>query len=134
MFMPGVWILWSKKMNFVITFQKENGKTFTRLIVFIVKSLQKEQNSTNLLLWPLICWNKPAITPKWFNSLNTNSRSEPQKYLLIHQLIFTKFCLLYHFCLIYFIIQKFRSLRVWKKSKIKSNVLLISINAPISPV
>ena len=38
-----------------------------------MKSLQKEQNSTNLLLWPPICRNKPAITPKWFNSLDTNS-------------------------------------------------------------
>ena len=26
----------------------ENGNTFTLLIIFIVKSLQKEQNSTNL--------------------------------------------------------------------------------------
>ena len=33
-----------------IIFQKENGNTFTLLIIFIVKSLQKEQNSTNLLL------------------------------------------------------------------------------------
>ena len=74
MFMPGVWILWSKKKYiFVIIFQKENGNTFTLLIIFIVKSLQKEQNSTNLLLWPPICRNKPAITPKWFNSLDTNS-------------------------------------------------------------
>ena len=38
------------KKNFVIIFQKENGNTFTLLIIFIVKSLQKEQNSTNLLL------------------------------------------------------------------------------------
>ena len=38
------------KNNFVIIFQKENGNTFTLLIIFIVKSLQKEQNSTNLLL------------------------------------------------------------------------------------
>ena len=37
-----------------------------------MKSLQKEQDSTNLLLWPPICWNKPPITPKWFNSLDTN--------------------------------------------------------------
>jgi hypothetical protein len=59
---------------FVIIFQKENGDTFTPLIIFIVKSLQKEQNSTNLPLWPPICQNKPAITPKWFNSLDTNSR------------------------------------------------------------
>ena len=35
---------------FVIIFQKENGNTFTLLIIFIVKSLQKEQNSMNLLL------------------------------------------------------------------------------------
>jgi hypothetical protein len=48
----------------VIIFQKEDGNTFTLLIIFIVKSLQKEQNSTNLLLWPPICRNKPAITPK----------------------------------------------------------------------
>ena len=73
MFMPGVWILWSKKNFFFIIFQKENGNTFTLFIIFIVKSLQKEQNSTNLLLWPPICRNKPAITPKWFNSLDTNS-------------------------------------------------------------
>ena len=32
---------------------------------FIVKSLQKKQNSTNLLLWPQICHNKCAITAKW---------------------------------------------------------------------
>ena len=72
MFMPGVWILWSKK-KIVIIFQKENGNTFTLLIIFIVKSLQNEQNSTNLLMWPPICWNKSAITPKRFNSLDTNS-------------------------------------------------------------
>ena len=39
-----------KEIFFVIIFQKENGNTFTLLIIFIVKSLQKEQNSTNLLL------------------------------------------------------------------------------------
>jgi hypothetical protein len=33
-----------------IIFQKEKGNNFTLLIIFIVKSLQKEQNSTNLLL------------------------------------------------------------------------------------
>ena len=31
-------------------FQEEDGNTFTLLIILIVKSLQKEQNSTNLLL------------------------------------------------------------------------------------
>ena len=39
-----------RKKKFVIIFQKENGNTFTLFITFIVKSLQKEQNSTNLLL------------------------------------------------------------------------------------
>jgi hypothetical protein len=53
-------------------FQKEQGNTFTLFIIIIVKSLQKEQNSTNLRLWPPICRNKCAITPKWINSLETN--------------------------------------------------------------
>ena len=39
-----------KQKKIVIIFQKENGSTFTLFIIFIVKSLQKEQNSTNLLL------------------------------------------------------------------------------------
>ena len=69
------------KKNFVIIFQKENGNTFTLLIIFIVKSLQKEQNSTILLLWPPICRNKPAITPKWVNSLDTNSTWTAQIYI-----------------------------------------------------
>ena len=69
----GVWFLWSKKICFfVIIFQKEKGNTFTLLIIFIVKSLQKEQNITNLLLWSPICWNKCAITPMWINSKETN--------------------------------------------------------------
>ena len=39
-----------KKEKIVITFQKENVNTFTLFIIFKVKSLQKEKNSTNLLL------------------------------------------------------------------------------------
>ena len=39
-----------KQKKNIIIFQKENGNTFTLFIIFIVKSLQKEQNSTNLLL------------------------------------------------------------------------------------
>ena len=35
---------------YVIILHKENGNTFTLFIIFIVKSLQKEQNSTNPLL------------------------------------------------------------------------------------
>ena len=38
------------KKTIVIIFQKENGNTFTLFIIFLVKSLQKEQNSTNLVL------------------------------------------------------------------------------------
>ena len=38
-----------KKKN-VFIFQKENGNTFTLLIIFTVKNLQKEQKSINLLL------------------------------------------------------------------------------------
>ena len=36
---------------FVIVIQKEKGSNFTVLIIFIVKSLQKVQNSTNLLVY-----------------------------------------------------------------------------------
>ena len=39
-----------KKKLMLLFFQKENGNTFILFIIFIVKSLQKEQNSTNLLL------------------------------------------------------------------------------------
>ena len=45
MFMPG-FEFYEVKKNLII-FQKENGNTFTLVINFIVKSLQKEQNSTN---------------------------------------------------------------------------------------
>ena len=69
--MPGVWFLWRKKL-WLFFFQKENGNTFTFLIILIVKKLQKEQNGTNQLLWPPICRNKRAITLKWINSYKTN--------------------------------------------------------------
>jgi hypothetical protein len=48
MFMPG-FDFYEVKKNIVI-FYKEEGNTFTLLIIFIVKSLQKEQNSSNQLL------------------------------------------------------------------------------------
>jgi len=50
MFMLGFEFYEVKKKYYVIISQNENGNTFTLLIVFIVKSLQKEQNSTSLLL------------------------------------------------------------------------------------
>ena len=43
---------------YIIIFQKEKGNTFTLSIIFIVKSLQKKQNSTNLL--HTITSNMPA--------------------------------------------------------------------------
>ena len=42
-------LIFMKKKN-VIIFQKEKENTFTLVIIFIVKSLQKEQNSTNLVV------------------------------------------------------------------------------------
>ena len=48
MSMPG-FEFYEVKIKFVLIFQKENGNTLTLFIIFIVKSLQKEQNSTNLL-------------------------------------------------------------------------------------
>ena len=56
-----------KKILLFFCCKKEKGNTFTLLFIFIVKSLQKEQNSTNLLQRPPICWYKLAITPKWIN-------------------------------------------------------------------
>jgi hypothetical protein len=47
MFMPGDF--YEVKKNIII-FHKEKGNALTLLIVFIMRSLQKEQNSTNLLL------------------------------------------------------------------------------------
>ena len=38
------------KKKIVIIFQKENGNNFTLFIILIVKSIQIDQNSTNLLL------------------------------------------------------------------------------------
>ena len=40
----GSLIFVKQKIN-IIVFQKEKGNTFTFLIIFIVKSLQKEQNT-----------------------------------------------------------------------------------------
>ena len=75
MFMPGVWILWSKKKCYY--FSKGKGKYFYTFNHFY---FQKEQNSTNLLLWPQIWQNKPAITPKSFNSLDTNSTQGAKRW------------------------------------------------------
>ena len=47
---------------------KRKLKYFYTFNHFKVKSLHKEQNSTNLLLWPPFCQNNHAITPMWINS------------------------------------------------------------------
>ena len=49
MFMRGL-DSYEVKKKYIIIFQKENGNTVTLLIIFIVKSPQKDQNSTNLLV------------------------------------------------------------------------------------
>ena len=60
---------------FIINFQNEKANTVTLLIILIIRRLQIELHSTNLLLWPPICRNKRAITPKCYNSLETNFTS-----------------------------------------------------------
>ena len=53
------------------------------MLLFLKKKMKyfyTFKNSTNLLLWPQICRNKPAITPKWFNSLDTNSIPAPIRF------------------------------------------------------
>ena len=42
-----------KHFFFIINFQKEKANTFTLLIILIVKSLQIELHSTNLLLYDI---------------------------------------------------------------------------------
>ena len=58
----------SMKWKKIIIFQKENWNTFTLFTIFIVKIAQ-----IYYYVWPPICRNKSAITPKWFNTLDTNS-------------------------------------------------------------
>ena len=57
-------------------FQKEKGNTLTLLIIFIVKSLQKEQNSTNLLC---------TMTPQsaGINVESPQSESTPRRLTLM---------------------------------------------------
>ena len=66
-----------KKKNNVL--KKEKGHNFTLLNIFIVKSLQKEQNSTNLLLWP-------PIMKEWINVQSSQSQSTPKAKLLLQKL------------------------------------------------
>ena len=74
MFMPGVWFLWSKKKN---PFPKRKWKYYYTFYHNFSEKSSKRTNSTNHPIWTPICRNKPSITPKWFNSLDTNSRNSP---------------------------------------------------------
>ena len=63
----GKLIFMKQFLFFIINFQKEKANALTLSIILIVKSLQIELHSTNLLLWPQICQNKRAITQKFNN-------------------------------------------------------------------
>ena len=41
----------------------------------------KRAKVTNHTVWPLICQNKPLINPKWFNSLDANSKLHLKCYV-----------------------------------------------------
>ena len=58
-----------KKENYL---SKRKGKYFYTFNHFYSEKSSKDQNSTNHLLWTLICGHKPAIIPKVINSLETN--------------------------------------------------------------
>ena len=66
MFMPR-FDFYEVKKEYIIIFQKDEGTIFTLLIMFIVKNLQKEQNSTNLLtlLGSGSEWQKPRRKFRW---------------------------------------------------------------------
>ena len=66
-------LIFMKHFFFTINFQEEKANTFTRLIILIMKSLQIELNSTNLLLWPPICQHNPKCN----NSEETNFMPYP---------------------------------------------------------
>ena len=60
---------WNKKL----LFQKENWNIIELLIIFLVKSLQKEQKAQIMEYKTQSAKIKSAITPKWFKPLDTNS-------------------------------------------------------------
>ena len=54
-------------------FSKRKWKYFDTFNHYFSEKYSKRANSTNHPVWPLICRNKPAINPKWFNSSDINS-------------------------------------------------------------
>ena len=58
-------------------FSKRKLKYFDTFNHYFSEKYSKRANSTNHPVWPLICRNKPAINPKWFNSSDTNSNLTP---------------------------------------------------------
>ena len=84
------WFLWNKIFLFHYELKK---KRQTLLIILIVKSLQIELHSTNLLLWPPICQNKRAIIPKCNNSsaeTNFTGRSSAEIRTLRQSLVYPR--------------------------------------------
>ena len=59
-------------------FSKRKWKYFDTFNHYFSEKYSKRANSSNHPVWPLICRNKPAINPKWFNSLDTNSTQHSQ--------------------------------------------------------
>ena len=78
MFLPGVWILWSKKKKLLLFFKKKM-EILLHFLSFLLWKVFKKSKIAQIynILWSPICRNKPAITPKWFNSLDTNSILAP---------------------------------------------------------
>ena len=105
--------LWSKK-KYIIVFQ---GNTFTHFINFIVKSLQKELNSTNL---PLYCYPQSA----GINVQSAQSESTPKKLTLYRTVIFQVYSVsksddVSAFCL-------FKPTSLLKVSKFQKQIFLFS--------
>ena len=62
------------KIFFSIFFQNFFSIFFSKPLNFGMVANQFRWKKTPSVVTVGLCWNKPAITPKWFNSLDTNSR------------------------------------------------------------
>jgi hypothetical protein len=78
-----VWPNPCDKSKFSPLFSKRKWKYFYTFNHNYRGKSSNRANSTNHPVWHLICRNKPAINPKWFNSSDTNSTQIfSNKYLL----------------------------------------------------
>ena len=77
MFMPGVWILWSKKKYFCYHFSKRKWKYFYTFNHFYSEKSSKKSKIAQIYYYdPQSAGINLQLTPKWFNSLDTNSKLE----------------------------------------------------------